>query len=158
MANAGIKLNVCRIAGRRCGEYRPNGRSLVDWCGSGAQQSYFLRADDRLVAANTFCGKVDVWSTATGARIGHELSFVGAGDLGPVRLSHDGTLLAVANSGNLGQIGEIARTLGRQAGKPDRFAGQLRAALNYGQDRDAFLAPHLQAVKTHAQSFQGGRS
>ena len=32
------------------------------------------------------------------------------------------------------------------------------AALNYGQDRAAFLAPHLQAVKTHAQSFQGGRS
>lgn len=29
------------------------------------------------------------------------------------------------------------------------------AALNYGQDRDAFLAPHLQAVRTHAQSFQG---
>jgi FMN-dependent NADH-azoreductase len=26
------------------------------------------------------------------------------------------------------------------------------AALNYGQDRDAFLAPHLQAVKTHAQA------
>jgi FMN-dependent NADH-azoreductase len=25
------------------------------------------------------------------------------------------------------------------------------AALNYGQDRDAFLAPHLQAVQTHAQ-------
>src|SRR5579863_7421966 len=24
------------------------------------------------------------------------------------------------------------------------------AALNYGQDRDAFLAPHLQAVQTHA--------
>jgi FMN-dependent NADH-azoreductase len=31
------------------------------------------------------------------------------------------------------------------------------AALNYGQDRDAFLAPHLQAVRTHAQSFQGGQ-
>jgi FMN-dependent NADH-azoreductase len=26
------------------------------------------------------------------------------------------------------------------------------AALNYGQDRDAFLAPHLQAVQTHAQA------
>lgn len=26
------------------------------------------------------------------------------------------------------------------------------AALNYGQDRDAFLAPHLQAVQTHAQT------
>ena len=25
------------------------------------------------------------------------------------------------------------------------------AALNFGQDRDAFLAPHLQAVQTHAQ-------
>ena len=24
------------------------------------------------------------------------------------------------------------------------------AALNYGQDRDAFLAPHLQAVQSHA--------
>ena len=27
------------------------------------------------------------------------------------------------------------------------------AALNYGQDRDAFLAPHLQAVHTHAQAI-----
>lgn len=26
------------------------------------------------------------------------------------------------------------------------------AALNYGQDREAFLAPHLQAVQTHAQT------
>ena len=26
------------------------------------------------------------------------------------------------------------------------------AALNYGQDRDAFLAPHLQSVQTHAQA------
>jgi FMN-dependent NADH-azoreductase len=29
------------------------------------------------------------------------------------------------------------------------------AALNQGQDRDAFLAPHLQAVQTRAQSVQG---
>ena len=28
-------------------------------------------------------------------------------------------------------------------------------ALNHGQDRDAFLAPHLQAVQTHARSLQG---
>ena len=28
-------------------------------------------------------------------------------------------------------------------------------ALNQGQDRDAFLAPHLQAVQMHAQSLQG---
>jgi FMN-dependent NADH-azoreductase len=28
-------------------------------------------------------------------------------------------------------------------------------ALSQGHDRDAFLAPHLQAVQTHAQTFQG---
>jgi FMN-dependent NADH-azoreductase len=28
-------------------------------------------------------------------------------------------------------------------------------ALNHGQDRDAFLAPHLQAVETQARSLQG---
>jgi FMN-dependent NADH-azoreductase len=27
------------------------------------------------------------------------------------------------------------------------------AALNYGRDRDAFLAPHLHAVQTHAQTI-----
>ena len=32
------------------------------------------------------------------------------------------------------------------------------AALNQEQDRNAFLAPHLQAVQTHAQIFQGGQS
>jgi FMN-dependent NADH-azoreductase len=32
------------------------------------------------------------------------------------------------------------------------------AALNYGQDRDAFLAPHLQTVQTHAQTLQGGHA
>jgi FMN-dependent NADH-azoreductase len=26
-------------------------------------------------------------------------------------------------------------------------------ALNHGQDRDAFLAPHLRAVQTHAQTI-----
>ena len=31
-------------------------------------------------------------------------------------------------------------------------------ALNHGQNRDAFLAPHLLAVQTHAQTFQGGHA
>jgi FMN-dependent NADH-azoreductase len=31
-------------------------------------------------------------------------------------------------------------------------------ALNYGQDREAFLAPHLQAVQTHVETIQGGRA
>jgi WD40 repeat protein/DNA-binding SARP family transcriptional activator len=75
---------------------------------------YFdFSADDRLVATNTFCGKVNVWSTATGARIGRELRFVGAQALGPERLSHDGSLLAVANSGNLGQVTIVRVRTGR---------------------------------------------
>ena len=32
------------------------------------------------------------------------------------------------------------------------------AALNQGRDRDAFLAPHLQAVQTRAHNFQGERA
>jgi len=32
------------------------------------------------------------------------------------------------------------------------------AALNSGQNRETFLAPHLQAVQTHAQTLQGGRA
>jgi WD40 repeat protein/DNA-binding SARP family transcriptional activator len=75
---------------------------------------YFdFSADDRLVAANSFCGRVHVWSTATGARIGHELRFVGSQALGPERLSHDGSILAVANSGNLGQITLVRVATGR---------------------------------------------
>ncbi len=31
-------------------------------------------------------------------------------------------------------------------------------ALNHGQDRDAFLAPHLEAVQTQAQSAEGARA
>lgn len=31
-------------------------------------------------------------------------------------------------------------------------------ALNHGQDRDTFLAPHLQAVQTHAVTNQGGHA
>jgi FMN-dependent NADH-azoreductase len=31
-------------------------------------------------------------------------------------------------------------------------------ALTYGQDRESFLAPHVQAVQTHAQALQGGRA
>jgi FMN-dependent NADH-azoreductase len=32
------------------------------------------------------------------------------------------------------------------------------SALNQGQDRDAFLAPHLHAVQTRAQNFEGGHA
>jgi len=32
------------------------------------------------------------------------------------------------------------------------------SVLNQGHDRNAFLAPHRQAVQTHAQTFQGGHA
>src|SRR5207244_5095530 len=54
-----------------------------------------------------------VCSTPTAARSGHELTFLGAADVAPERLSHDGTLLAVANSGNLGQIALVRVATGR---------------------------------------------
>jgi hypothetical protein len=35
----------------------------------------------------------------------------------------------------------------------DFLTAGATAALNYGQDRDAFLAPHLQAVHAHAHTI-----
>jgi WD40 repeat protein len=107
LAFASNTFRTVEIEDRATGRARQLGTNV---CTS----TYFdVSADDRLVAANTFCGKVDVWSTATAARIGHELSFVGAQALGPERLSHDGSLLAVANSGNLGQVTIVWAATGR---------------------------------------------
>ncbi len=103
----GGPTNTFEIENRATGRARRLGKNPC------ARVFFDLSPDGRLVASNTFCGKVDVWSTATGARIGHELSFVGAADVGPERLSHDGTLLAVANSGNLGQIAIVRMSTGR---------------------------------------------
>jgi WD40 repeat protein/DNA-binding SARP family transcriptional activator len=97
-------------------EKRPTGRARRLGVGPCVRVYFDFSPDGRLVASNTFCGKADVWSTSTGTRIGHELSFVGAADVGPDRLSHDGTLLAVANSGNLGQIAIIRVATGRTVG------------------------------------------
>jgi DNA-binding SARP family transcriptional activator/WD40 repeat protein len=121
---AGADFAVLSPDGAWLGFMRPDQRTFVienrstgraRRLGTNACYStYFdFSVDDRLVASNTFCGRVDVWSTATGSRIGHELSFVGASDLGPERLSHDGKLLAVANSGNLGQVTIVEVATGR---------------------------------------------
>jgi WD40 repeat protein/DNA-binding SARP family transcriptional activator len=100
-------INTFEIENRSTGRARRLGRN-------GCVRVYFdFSPDGRLLASNTFCGNADVWSTATGTRTGQELNFVGASDLGPERLSHDGTLLAVANSGNLGQVTIIELATGR---------------------------------------------
>jgi WD40 repeat protein len=100
-------INTFEIENRLTGRARRLGRNAC------ARVYFDISPDGRLVASNTFCGKADVWRTATGTGFGQELSFVGASDLGPERLSHDGTLLAVANSGNLGQVTIIELATGR---------------------------------------------
>jgi DNA-binding SARP family transcriptional activator/WD40 repeat protein len=107
LAFASDDFRTVEIEKRAAGRARPLPTNV---CTS----TYFdFSGDDRLVAANTFCGKLNVWSTATAARIGHELSFVGAQALGPERLSHDGSLLTIANSGNVGQATIVQVGTGR---------------------------------------------
>ena len=60
--------------------------------------------DEHRVAASDICGHVGVWDTSTGRLIGRRLTFISYVNLGPVAFSPDGRLLAVANSGNLGEV------------------------------------------------------
>ena len=107
LAFANNTFKTVEIEDRATGHARQLGTNV---CTS----TYFdVSANDRLVATNTFCGKVNVWRTATAARVGHQLSFSGAQALGPERLTHDGSLLAVANSGNLGQVTIVRVGTGR---------------------------------------------
>ena len=63
--------------------------------------------NDGMVAATDICGHVAVWNTASGRQVGRTLRFVGFINLGPVRFSPDGSELAVANSGNVGEVSLI---------------------------------------------------
>lgn len=69
--------------------------------------------DGRRVAASDICGHVGVWDTATRNPVGHLLHFIGYIDLGPVAFSADDRALAVANSGNLGQVSLVNIRTGR---------------------------------------------
>jgi DNA-binding SARP family transcriptional activator/WD40 repeat protein len=74
---------------------------------------YDMTADDRLVSSNSTCGQAATWDVRTGHQVGRRLTFVAFGNLGPVRLSPDGHLLAVANSGNIGQVTVVDVHTGR---------------------------------------------
>src|SRR5437763_988352 len=65
---------------------------------------YDISADNRLLSSNSSCGQAATWDLRTGRQVGPRLAFPGFNNVGPVRLSRDGRLLAVANSGNLGQV------------------------------------------------------
>jgi WD40 repeat protein len=69
--------------------------------------------DGQRLAASDICGHVGVWDTATGRPVGHILHFLGYIDLGPVAFSADDRELAVANSGNLGQVNLVSLETGR---------------------------------------------
>jgi WD40 repeat protein len=61
-------------------------------------------SDDKRIAASDTCGHVGVWDTASHGAVGHLLHFIGFINLGPVAFSRDDRVLAVANSGNVGEV------------------------------------------------------
>ena len=69
--------------------------------------------DGRRVASSDICGHVGVWDTRTGRPIGRRLRFISFVNLGPIAFSPDGRVLAVANSGNLGEVSLIDISTGR---------------------------------------------
>ncbi len=69
---------------------------------------YDFSAEARRIAASSVCGEVKVWNALTGRVVGHPLNFVGFMNLGPVRFSPNGRVLAVANSGNVGQVSIVS--------------------------------------------------
>jgi len=60
--------------------------------------------DGRYMAAGDSCGQVFIWNTATGQQIGHKVTFSFTVNLLAPRFSPDGSRLAVANTGNSGQV------------------------------------------------------
>jgi DNA-binding SARP family transcriptional activator/WD40 repeat protein len=74
---------------------------------------YDISADNRRVSSNSGCGQAATWDLRTGHQVGRRLGFVGFNDLGPVRLTPNGRRLAVANSGNLGQVTLVDVASGR---------------------------------------------
>jgi WD40 repeat protein len=58
----------------------------------------------RYLAAGNDCGRVYIWDTTTGHRVGHEVEFSFTVNLLAPRFSPDGSHLAVANTSNSGQV------------------------------------------------------
>ncbi len=62
------------------------------------------------------------------------------------------------------QIARAGKTFSYVDGKPKGLIDGKKATaggtmvLNQGRDRKEFLAPHLQAIQTHAQALQGGEA
>jgi WD40 repeat protein len=65
---------------------------------------FALSPDGLFAAATASCGRAREWSTSTGQPVGPIINFVGFMNLGPLQISNDDKTLAVANSGNVGQV------------------------------------------------------
>jgi WD40 repeat protein len=101
-ARSGSQLEVFTLASGRTldlGTSRCNGWGYWDFS-----------ADDRRIAASALCGEVKVWDARSGRPLGRPLPFLAFMNLGPVRFSPSGRLLAVANSGNVGQVSVVDLT------------------------------------------------
>jgi WD40 repeat protein/DNA-binding SARP family transcriptional activator len=76
----------------------PTTESACQWTASG------YGPNGRYLAASTSCGQVYIWDTTTGRQVGHEVKFNFTVNLLAPRFSPDGSHLAVANTGNSGQV------------------------------------------------------
>jgi WD40 repeat protein len=94
--NGGQAMEIVNLDTRRIRQLKPT-INLCQWIISG------YSPNGRYVAAGTTCGEVCVWNTATGRQIGYH-KFAYTIDLLAPRFSPDGSRLAVANTGNAGQV------------------------------------------------------
>jgi WD40 repeat protein len=93
----------------------------------------------RYLAAGTTCGQVYIWDTATGRQVGHAVTFSFTVNLQAPRFSPDGSQLAIANTGNSGQVSILdVRT--------DRVVTVLTA--HTGQVQDIAYSPNGKLLAT----------
>jgi WD40 repeat protein len=88
-------VNLATGAVRRL---KPALSSQCAWTTSG------YSPNGRYLAASTSCGQLDIWNTTTGRKVGHQVKFSYTINLLAPRFSPDGSQLAIANTGNSGQV------------------------------------------------------
>jgi len=81
--------------------------------------------DGRYLAAGDSCGKVYMWNTASGRQIGHAVAFSFTVNMLAPRFSPDGSRLAVANTGNSGQVSIVDVATGKVAAVLTAHTGQV---------------------------------
>jgi WD40 repeat protein len=119
-------MELVNLTNRRVRRLQPATPYLCGWSFSG------YSPNGRYVAAGDGCGEVHVWDTATGRQVGHH-RFADTVNLLAPRFSPDSSQLAIANTGNPGQI----------------------SILNVATDKVTVLSAHTGQVQDIAYSRNG---